>query len=123
MSSRLTHIVGGLVFSLPIVGLVYFFFTEEFSYFRLALIIGISFLCVFMGAIFPDIIERPTNPDHRGLFHSWLMLSLVFISAFIICFVVIPRYEENLFPYPVFGFLLGYLSHLLLDSTTKSSLR
>ncbi|MHA1955080.1 MAG: metal-dependent hydrolase, partial [Candidatus Heimdallarchaeaceae archaeon] len=95
----------------------------EFSYIRLALIIGISFLCVFAGAIFPDVIERPTNPDHRGLFHSWIILSFVFASAFIFCFVVIPRYEENLFPYPIFGFLLGYLSHLLLDSTTKSSLR
>ena len=122
MSSRLTHIVGGLIFGLPIVGVAYYFFSEEFSYFKLVLIIGASLVCIFAGAVFPDIIERPTSPDHRGLFHSWFMLALVFILSFIICFVLIPRYQENLFPYLVLGFLLGYLSHLLLDSTTKMSL-
>jgi membrane-bound metal-dependent hydrolase YbcI (DUF457 family) len=123
MSRRLTHIAGGMILSLPIIGLVYYYFTEEISYFRLVLILGIALFCIFIGSIFPDLIERPTNPDHRGLFHSWFMLSLIFISSFICCFVIIPRYRENIFPYPIFGFLLGYLSHLLLDSTTKMSLK
>ena len=123
MSRRLTHIAGGMILGLPLVGIVYYFFAEEFNYFRLALILGIAFFCVFVGSIFPDVIERPTNPDHRGLFHSWFMLSLIFITSFIWCFAIIPRFSENIFPYLIFGFLLGYLSHLLLDSTTKMSLK
>jgi len=123
LSRKLTHIIGGIIFGLPIVGAVYYLFTNEFSYFKLAIIISISFVCTFAGAIIPDVIERPTNPEHRGMFHSWSMLSLIFISAFLLCFVVIPRYSEKIFPYPIFGFLLGYLSHLLLDSTTKMSLK
>jgi membrane-bound metal-dependent hydrolase YbcI (DUF457 family) len=119
----LTHILGGIIFGIPIVGVVYYLFTDEFNYFKLAIIIGISFVSVFAGAVFPDIIERPTNPDHRGMFHSWFMFSFIFISAILLCFVVIPRYKENIFPYPIFGFFLGYLSHLLLDSTTKMSLK
>jgi len=123
MSRRLTHIAGGLVFSLPLVGLVYYFFANEFTYIKLTGILAVSFLFVFAGSILPDIIERPKNPDHRRFFHSWFMLSIVFIATFLVCFLVIPRYEQEYVVYPAFGLLLGYLSHLLLDSTTKSSLQ
>ena len=122
MSRRLTHIIVGLVFGLPIVGVVYYFFSSEFVVMSLILVLAYSFCSIFIGSIFPDIIERPKNPDHRKFFHSWFTFSIVFIAAFVCCFVVIPRYSHLLFIYVIFGFLLGYFSHLLLDSTTKKSL-
>ena len=123
MPRRLTHIVGGIVFSIPIVGVSYYGFAEDFSYLTLTLILSISVVCVFIGSILPDLIERPTNPDHRKFFHSWFMLSVFFVASFVVCFVLIPLYESRVFVYLIFAFLLGYLSHLLLDATTKKGLK
>ena len=123
MSNRLTHVAVGFIFSVPLVGISYYLFSKDFQYLRLTLILSISTLPIFIGSILPDIIERPTNPGHRKFFHSWFMLSVVFIASFVIAFVVIPRYDNLLYVYLIFGFLLGYFSHLLLDATTKSSLQ
>ena len=123
MSRRLTHAVGGFILGVPIVGVSYYFFAEEFNYLKLTLILCTSTLCIFTGSIFPDIIERPKKPDHRKFFHSWFMLSLIFIASFVIAFVVVPLYDGQVYIYLIFGFLLGYFSHLLLDATTKSSLQ
>ncbi len=123
MPRRLTHIVGGLVFSLPIVGVSYWGFSENFDYLQLTLVLAISVVCIFIGSILPDLIERPTNPDHRKFFHSWFMLSAFFIVSFVMCFVVVPAYDQKVFIYLIFAFLLGYLSHLLLDATTKKGLK
>ncbi|MHA1219383.1 MAG: metal-dependent hydrolase [Candidatus Heimdallarchaeaceae archaeon] len=123
MPRRLTHIAAGFILVIPLVGLSYYFFSIDFQYLRLTLILSISTLPIFVGSILPDIIERPTNPGHRKFFHSWFMLSIFFIASFVIAFVVIPRYDNILYVYLIFGFLLGYFSHLLLDATTKSSLQ
>ncbi|MHA1447624.1 MAG: metal-dependent hydrolase [Candidatus Heimdallarchaeaceae archaeon] len=123
MPRRLTHIAAGFILVIPLVGLSYYFFSIDFQYLRLTLILSISTLPIFVGSILPDIIERPTNPSHRKFFHSWFMLSIFFIASFVIAFVVIPRYDNILYVYLIFGFLLGYFSHLLLDATTKSSLQ
>ncbi|MCG3260828.1 MAG: metal-dependent hydrolase [Candidatus Heimdallarchaeota archaeon] len=123
MPRRLTHIAAGFILGIPLVGLSYYFFSIDFQYLRLTLILSISTLPIFVGSILPDIIERPTNPGHRKFFHSWFMLSIFFIASFVIAFVVIPRYDNILYVYLIFGFLLGYFSHLLLDATTKSSLQ
>jgi len=123
MPGRTVHIIGGVVFSIPIVGVSYWGFSEDLSYLQLLLIIAISAPCTVFGAMLPDLIERPTGPDHRKFFHSWFMLSMFFIASFVTCFVLIPSYNTSIFPYPIFAFLLGYLSHLLLDATTKKGLK
>ena len=123
MSRRITHVLGGYIFGLPITGLVYYFFASNFSYWMLSLVLLVSSFTVLIGAIFPDAIERPTNPDHRKILHSWFMLIIIFSACFIVTFVVIPRYDTQFYLYLILSFLLGYLSHLLLDSTTKQSLR
>ncbi|MCG3217012.1 MAG: metal-dependent hydrolase [Candidatus Heimdallarchaeota archaeon] len=122
MPSRKTHIIGGVIFSIPIVGGIYYYFASNFNYFLLSGILAASLVLVLFGSLLPDILERPSNPEHRKFFHSWFMLSFIFITAFIACFVIIPRFDHVFIIYPIFGFLLGYISHLLLDSTTKSSL-
>ncbi len=123
MPRRLTHIVGGFVLSIPLVGVSYWGFSEDFDYLQLTLILAISVVCAFVGSILPDVIERPTNPDHRKFFHSWFMLSAFFIASFVTCFVLIPLYDTKIYVYLIFAFLLGYLSHLLLDATTKKGLK
>ena len=65
MSGKITHVAIGELIGLPLVGLAYYFFSSELNYFRLALILAVSLVCIFLGAILPDLIERPTNPDHR----------------------------------------------------------
>ncbi|MEK6914637.1 MAG: metal-dependent hydrolase [Nanoarchaeota archaeon] len=73
---------------------------------------------VLLGVIFPDLdsknssygkylIFRPFQffIKHRGILHS-------FISAFILGFII--KYFFN-----DYGFIIGYLSHLILDCLTK----
>ena len=123
MSSRLTHIVAGLMLSIPLVGVSYWGFSEDFNYLQLILILSLSFICAFIGSILPDILEKPTTPEHRQFFHSWFLLSIFFIASFVMCFVLIPLYDSRIFIYLIFAFFLGYLSHLLLDATTKKGLK
>jgi len=122
LSGKITHVVIGEIIGLPLVGLVYYFFSSELNYFRLALILFATLVCIFLGAILPDLIERPTHPDHRKFFHSWFIFALTFIASFVMALVIIPLYGHLFYVYPIFGFCLGYFSHLLLDSTTKRSL-
>ena len=123
MSGRLTHIAAGFILGMPLVGISYYFFATDFQYLQLTLILSISIVPIFIGSILPDIIERPTHSMHRKFFHSWFMLSLFFIASFVVAFVVIPRFDDKIYIYLIFGFLLGYFSHLLLDATTKGSLQ
>jgi len=122
LPGKITHVAIGEIIGLPLVGLSYYFFSLELNYFKLSMILVASFACIFLGAILPDLIERPTHPDHRKFFHSWFIFAISFIASFVMAFVVIPLYEHLIYVYPIFGFCLGYFSHLLLDSTTKRSL-
>ena len=123
MSRRLTHLAAGFILGMPLVGISYYFFATDFQYLQLTLILSISTIPIFIGSILPDLIERPTNSMHRKFFHSWFMLALIFISSFVLAFVVIPRFDDQIYIYLIFGFSLGYFSHLLLDATTKGSLQ
>ena len=122
MPGKITHVAVGEIIGLPLVGLAYYFFSPELNYIMLSLILAASLVCIFLGAILPDLIERPTHPDHRKFFHSWFIFAVTFIASFVMAFVVIPLYDQLFYVYPIFGFCLGYFSHLLLDSTTKRSL-
>ena len=122
MSGKMTHVAVGEIIGLPLVGLTYYFFSSELNYFTLSLILAASLASIFLGVILPDLIERPTNPNHRKFFHSWFIFAITFIASFVMAFVIIPLYDHLFYVYPIFGFWLGYFSHLLLDSTTKRSL-
>jgi membrane-bound metal-dependent hydrolase YbcI (DUF457 family) len=77
-----------------------------------------SISMLFIGAIIPDIIEPPINYKHRKFFHSRYVLNLFAIGTGI-SFII------TLFWFPfswIFYFALGYLSHLLADSTSKMGL-
>jgi membrane-bound metal-dependent hydrolase YbcI (DUF457 family) len=78
----------------------------------------IGIVLAALGAAIPDILEPARNWSHRKLFHSRKMLELTLwifaITAIIGLFVP--------FFYYISGFFLGYVSHLLADSTTKAGL-
>lgn len=122
MPRKFTHVTVGEIISLPLLGVAYSFFTSDFNYWMFAIVVTVGFLCILFGSLFPDLIERPINADHRKFLHSWFMFAVTFILSFVTGFVLIPLYDHLFFVYPLFGFMLGYFTHLLLDSTTKRSL-
>jgi membrane-bound metal-dependent hydrolase YbcI (DUF457 family) len=76
-----------------------------------------AFLAV-LGSVIPDKLEPATHWTHRGKFHSKKTLSLaekIFAgTALIALFTPIFYY--------ISCFFLGYVFHLLADSTTKVGL-
>lgn len=72
-----------------------------------------------IGGILPDVLEPPVNPNHRGPCHSIAAgVTLVKGGQQLFASQQVPReLKEGLAP-----FLAGYVSHLMLDSTTPKSL-
>jgi len=92
----------------------YWFFTIQ-----LALIISPwSWVLVFVGSILPDLIEPPTSYKHRSTFHSWKILKIAALIAFITFAFSFALPISQL----AFFFCAGYITHLLMDSTTKMGL-
>jgi len=77
-----------------------------------------SILSVLIGSIIPDIIEPATNWKHRGYGHSKRIL--IRLAQFLLLFSFIAIFFQYVLI--VSSFLLGYLIHLLADSTTKIGL-
>ncbi|MHA1278521.1 MAG: metal-dependent hydrolase [Candidatus Helarchaeota archaeon] len=115
MSKSLAHIIMG---SLIATGcyLGYNYFTKKKP--SLEGVLGSAALGSFV-ALFPDIIEPATNPNHRGFFHSvTLGLLLILLTSLTLTSEEI---EENIkLLFGVTG--SSYLSHLLLDCGTKKGL-
>jgi len=77
------------------------------------------------GSLMPDILETPTSWRHRGLFHSKRALKCmvgVFGITAAIGVLPSPLIPHVLLIYGLSCFALGYLFHLLADSTTKRGL-
>lgn len=72
-----------------------------------------------LGGIVPDFIDPPNNPNHRAFAHSWIGGGGSNVAIF--------EWINSLNLHPTFkwflrGLILGYLSHLILDSTTPKGL-
>lgn len=85
----------------------------------------LGLFAVVTGSIMPDILEAPTSWRHRGIFHSKQALKCM-VGTFGIT-AAIGLLPSPLIPHAsiVYGlscFALGYLFHLLADSTTKRGL-
>jgi hypothetical protein len=116
MASRHTHVIVSLIFIL----FIWFIAGSRF----LSVFTGWTFLyswfLFFIGSLAPDYIEPAYNFKHRSFFHSWKLLKIISISA-VVMFIIWLIFKLPPFLY-VFAFLLGYIGHLLLDSTTKMGL-
>jgi hypothetical protein len=85
----------------------------------------LGLFAVVTGSLMPDILEAPTSWRHRGIFHSKRALKCM-VGTFGI------TAAAGLLPSPLIShaflvsgiscFALGYLFHLLADSTTKRGL-
>lgn len=72
-----------------------------------------------IGGMLPDYLDPPTNPNHRALAHSILVGGGFNVAVF--------EWINSLDLHPTLkwflkGLILGYLSHLILDSTTPRGL-
>ena len=61
-----------------------------------------------LGGSMPDIIEPPTWPGHRGVFHYGVGF-LTFIPALLLIT------STNLLSFSIGSFSVGYFSHFILD--------
>lgn len=70
------------------------------------------------GSLLPDMIEPATNPNHRSIFHSVLFGSILTGNLI---------HNRNAKPDDILKMVInsisaGYLSHLVIDSTTPRGL-
>ncbi len=124
-----THIVGAIFFgvlgflilesirhwALPYIGWSLYPLSTN-GYISLMLMIPSSFI----GGVLPDIIDPPFTKKHRRFAHSKALLFILLI-LWIISLTAILN-ENSLGVLSVYYFLLGYISHLSLDSLTPSGL-
>ena len=130
--NKKAHLFGGVVFfflgimliicvkslSLPNADLV-------ISFFEKSTLIGsaLGLITVVFGAILPDILDPPFSRKHRRFAHSKIlfiiMLALYMVTLFSLTY---GSMKNELGIWGVHFFLLGYLSHLVLDSFTPAGL-
>jgi len=73
---------------------------------------------LIIGSVLPDIIEPAKHYTHRNYFHSKRFLKILYYS-------LIPTLLIGIFfnwILYIFFLVVGYISHLWLDSTTKMGL-
>ncbi len=73
---------------------------------------------LLIGSVLPDIIEPAKHYTHRNYFHSKRFLKILYYS-------LIPTLLLGVFIHGIlylFFLVIGYISHLWLDSTTKMGL-
>ena len=73
------------------------------------------------GGIIPDILDPPFTKGHRRYAHSKALLLLFIIFLFITIILIYLR-KQNLVLWIIYYFLIGYISHLFLDSFTPAGL-
>jgi membrane-bound metal-dependent hydrolase YbcI (DUF457 family) len=115
---RNTHLlIGGMLFLVYFSGIITIFKNSTDSFW-------FGLLATAVGSVFPDLLEPATNRMHRGVCHGKRALKLAAVlfgvTAFIGLFSDPLQYHTLL--YPASCFFLGYSSHLVADSTTRSGL-
>ncbi|PKL69952.1 MAG: hypothetical protein CVV30_00835 [Methanomicrobiales archaeon HGW-Methanomicrobiales-1] len=109
------------------IGIIAFFMYAYFignivSSINNALIWGAA--AVVIGSIIPDFIEPATSYRHRGFFHSFGTLVVIFCLFGLTALIAlgIAFFSEFSAFYLASCFFLGYLFHLLADSITPMGL-
>ncbi|MGM0509847.1 MAG: metal-dependent hydrolase [Thermoplasmatota archaeon] len=130
--NKKAHLFGGMVFfflgillivcvrnlSLPTADLV-------ISFFEKSALIGsaLGFAAVIFGAVLPDILDPPFSRKHRRFAHSKVLFVIMLILYMVTLFSITYRsMNDELGIWAIHFFLLGYLSHLILDSFTPAGL-
>jgi hypothetical protein len=111
MPGRNTH------FSIALILLIVIYFTLDYFNFNLSNY-SLNAVALLIGSVIPDIIEPAEHYTHRKYYHSKRFLKILYFSlpiSLLLGIILNPILC-------VFFFVLGYISHLWLDSTTKMSL-
>ncbi|MFP4050143.1 MAG: metal-dependent hydrolase [Thermoplasmata archaeon] len=74
-----------------------------------------------LGGILPDILDPPFTKRHRRYAHSKILL-IIFLTILLITVVLIFIKRGNIILWSLYYFLVGYISHLVLDSFTPGGL-
>lgn len=105
-----THLVGGGIAGFGVLLLS----GIDIKFMEMILAIGVS----IVGAMFPDVLEPATSGNHRSFFHSYTVLLIAILFGFMIL-KNMGSFGSN----TLAGlFLVGYISHLLLDVSTPAGL-
>jgi len=73
------------------------------------------------GGLIPDILDPPFTKRHRRYAHSKILF-FIFIILIGITSILISFQSNNLILWSIYYFLIGYISHLILDSFTPAGL-
>lgn len=95
------------------------------SYWQLPIYALTVWVATRLGSRLPDLIEPPTDPDHRGLFHSFLTYLLTLGKVLWLWLWTVPGASGPVWTFGrIFLAFLGmsYLAHLHLDAQTADSI-
>ncbi len=85
------------------------------------LLFFIMILFSMIGGTLPDILDPPFTRRHRYLAHSKALLFLFTLAWSITLYFLLV--DRSTVTWIIYFFLLGYISHLVLDSLTPAGLR
>ena len=118
MANRETHIKFAMLIFLAVIFILYFLKkTDLMIYIVAPLAFGLG-----LGAIMPDILNPPYHWTHRKGAHSKGLLKSLVYALLITALVSIPISFFINWVWIVPSFIIGYISHLFLDSLTPMGL-
>ncbi|MFP4006371.1 MAG: metal-dependent hydrolase [Candidatus Hadarchaeia archaeon] len=128
---RNTHIAASIIFAIfgtilinillngtlpdSITNFIYFFLNMRVYIFLIMIVFSV------LGGILPDILDPPFTKKHRRYAHSKILL-VIFSTLLLFTVVLIFIKREKIILWPIYYFLIGYISHLVLDSFTPAGL-
>lgn len=81
----------------------------------------IMILSSIFGGSLPDILDPPFSRHHRAFAHSRILFYILIVIWMITLFTLLN--DPSLIIWILYFFLLGYISHLALDSRTPAGLQ
>ncbi|MBS3789733.1 MAG: hypothetical protein KGY66_02335 [Candidatus Thermoplasmatota archaeon] len=89
----------------------------------LSMEVSLFFIMIFaslFGGILPDKLDPPFTSRHRFFAHSKILLYVLLIIWIVSLYILLK--DSSLLIWSLYFFLLGYISHLVLDSRTPAGL-
>ncbi len=89
----------------------------------LSMEVKLFFVMVFsslFGGTLPDVLDPPFSKHHRFVAHSKILFYLLLITLFYSLYILLT--DPSLLFWSIYFFILGYISHLVLDSRTAAGL-
>ncbi|MCQ1536131.1 hypothetical protein FTO70_10655 [Methanosarcina sp. KYL-1] len=117
IARRKTHLTFGVLISLII--LSYLISKGLVSSFW---VLTIALASSAVGAVLPDVVERPKSSRHRKFFHSVLFLALVLLFLAYTYTRILTAGLGDEVTFGLFFAGVGYVTHLLLDALTPARL-